>query len=210
VELDRLASGGPISVGVLLEGSADGVAARAEEMQGLLSAVIRSGDAVIRSSDEAAPGTEVVPGAHAMITAPASAPPGCWGWVPLGGDDATLLRVSFWVSALAVVLEAIDAAARETGLRPSVMGSAGAGALYVTLPAAEASGGVVARFVGRVRAALPAGRGGAVLLSAPAAVRAALAGDGGLAGATPGLALMRAVKDQFDPGHRMAPGRFPT
>jgi hypothetical protein len=21
--------------------------------------------------------------------------------------------------------------------------------------------------------------------------------------------LMRAVKDQFDPGHRMAPGRFP-
>jgi len=23
-----------------------------------------------------------------------------------------------------------------------------------------------------------------------------------------GLPLMRAVKDQFDPGHRMAPGRF--
>ena len=24
----------------------------------------------------------------------------------------------------------------------------------------------------------------------------------------PSLPLMRAVKDQFDPGHRMAPGRF--
>ena len=27
-------------------------------------------------------------------------------------------------------------------------------------------------------------------------------------GPVPSLALMRAVKDQFDPGHRMAPGRF--
>ena len=26
----------------------------------------------------------------------------------------------------------------------------------------------------------------------------------------PGAALMRAVKDQFDPGHRMFPGRFPA
>jgi glycolate oxidase FAD binding subunit len=24
----------------------------------------------------------------------------------------------------------------------------------------------------------------------------------------PSLSLMQAVKDQFDPGHRMAPGRF--
>ena len=27
-------------------------------------------------------------------------------------------------------------------------------------------------------------------------------------GPVPSLSLMRAVKDQFDPGHRMAPGRF--
>ena len=27
-------------------------------------------------------------------------------------------------------------------------------------------------------------------------------------GPVPSLPLMRAVKDQFDPGHRMAPGRF--
>jgi glycolate oxidase FAD binding subunit len=27
-------------------------------------------------------------------------------------------------------------------------------------------------------------------------------------GPVTGLPLMRAVKDQFDPGHRMAPGRF--
>ena len=47
------------------------------------------------------------------------------------------------------------------------------------------------------------------MLAAPAAVREALAGYGGMAGTVPSLALMRAVKDQFDPGHRMAPGRFP-
>jgi glycolate oxidase FAD binding subunit len=40
-------------------------------------------------------------------------------------------------------------------------------------------------------------------------VREALASGGGMAGGVPALALMRAVKDQFDPGHRMAPGRFP-
>jgi glycolate oxidase FAD binding subunit len=48
-----------------------------------------------------------------------------------------------------------------------------------------------------------------VVLAAPAAVREKLAGRGGMNGTVPGLALMRAVKDQFDPGHRMAPGRFP-
>ncbi len=47
------------------------------------------------------------------------------------------------------------------------------------------------------------------MLAAPAALRDELAGRGGMTGAVPGLALMRAVKDQFDPGHRMAPGRFP-
>ena len=47
------------------------------------------------------------------------------------------------------------------------------------------------------------------MLAAPAEVRAALAGRGGMAGSVTSLGLMRAVKDQFDPGHRMAPGRFP-
>jgi glycolate oxidase FAD binding subunit len=48
------------------------------------------------------------------------------------------------------------------------------------------------------------------VLVAPGPVRAALArGSAGLAGDVPGLSLMRAVKDQFDPGHLLAPGRFP-
>jgi glycolate oxidase FAD binding subunit len=46
--------------------------------------------------------------------------------------------------------------------------------------------------------------GSVVVLHAPAEVRAAV----DLWGPVPGLGLMRAIKDQFDPQHMMAPGRF--
>ena len=78
--------------------------------------------------------------------------------------------------------------------------------LYLEFPPGVAG---VSSFTGALRAALDHERGGVVVLAAPAAVRAELAGHGGMAGRVPSLGLMRAVKDQFDPGHRMAPGRFP-
>jgi len=43
-----------------------------------------------------------------------------------------------------------------------------------------------------------------VVLAAPAPVMAAA----GAYGMVPGAALMRAIKDQFDPEHRMFPGRL--
>jgi glycolate oxidase FAD binding subunit len=46
--------------------------------------------------------------------------------------------------------------------------------------------------------------GSAVVMHAPSPVRELV----DLWGQVTGLSLMRAVKDQFDPGHRMAPGRF--
>ena len=55
-----------------------------------------------------------------------------------------------------------------------------------------------------LRAAAVRAGGHAVVLTAPAAVRQAV----DLWGPVGGLALMRRVKDQFDPGHRFAPGRF--
>jgi glycolate oxidase FAD binding subunit len=123
----------------------------------------------------------------------------------------TLIQVSCWVSALPQVIDAIDAAARETGLSPAVAGSAGAGVLYLRLgPGVSAeTSDAIAGLVGRLRSALAGDRGGVAVLAAPGRVREALAAEGGMAGAVPALALMRAVKDQFDPGHRMAPGRFP-
>jgi glycolate oxidase FAD binding subunit len=211
VELSRAEPGGPIRVGVLLEGSADGVAARASRMANLLRPAKLGG---------------------AEVTADA---PAWWPGAPQAGSGETLIQVSFWVSALGRVLDAIEAAAGKSGLSPSIDGSAGAGVLYVRIdadgqpgsiaqaasieasrsanePEGEAGGAVagrIAEFVAGLRGALAGERGGVTVLAAPAGVREGLAGLGGMSGAVPGLALMRAVKHQFDPGHRLAPGRFP-
>jgi glycolate oxidase FAD binding subunit len=119
--------------------------------------------------------------------------------------------VSFWVSALARVLDAIEDAAAKAGVAPEVAGSAGAGVLYLRVRPGDGGGsaGAAAEFAAALRGAVAGDRGAVVVLAAPAAVREELAGRGGMSGTVPGVALMRAVKDQFDPGHRMAPGRFP-
>jgi glycolate oxidase FAD binding subunit len=178
VELAR-APGGPIQVGVLLEGSADGVAARAARMARLLGAGEASAD-----------------------------PPAWWPGAPHAGPGETLVRMSFWVSALARALDAVGAAAAKSGVSPVIEGSAGAGVLYARAGAGAAAG-AVAEFVGSLRSAVAGQRGAVVVLAAPAAVREGLGGHGGMNGSVPGLRLMRAVKDQFDPAHRMSPGRFP-
>ena len=170
--------GGPIRVGVLLEGSSEGVAARAMRMAGLLGpaetslAPPRGGAAPRRRRRHAGPRLLLGVGAAD------------------GGGRRRLGRRG------------------RHGVSPAIAGPAGAGVLYLGLDpdvAAPTSAG----FVRGLRAALAGERGGVVVLAAPAAVREALAGYGGMAGTVPSLALMRAVKDQFDPGDRMAPGRFP-
>ncbi|GIE87135.1 FAD-binding oxidoreductase [Actinoplanes regularis] len=60
------------------------------------------------------------------------------------------------------------------------------------------------RAIELLRAAAVRAGGHAVVLTAPAGVRETL----DMWGPVPGLALMRRVKDQFDPDHRFAPGRF--
>jgi glycolate oxidase FAD binding subunit len=171
----------PLRVGVLLEGTGPGVAERAKQMSEFL----------------AAPGGAVT----VAETAPAR-----WGVLP---DAVTIVRVSFWVSSLGPVLDAVAAAGAAAGVRPAVSGPAGAGALYACLDPGT-SDADAARFVTmlreRVAGALGSAgpRGGVVVLTAPAAVLAAAADRATI----PGLALMRAVKDQFDPDHRMFPGRF--
>jgi glycolate oxidase FAD binding subunit len=81
----------------------------------------------------------------------------------------------------------------------AVRGSAGTGVLYAGVPA-----GAAVTAVERLRAAAVRAGGHAVVLTAPAGVREAV----DMWGPVPGLALMRRVKDQFDPAHRFAPGRF--
>jgi glycolate oxidase FAD binding subunit len=192
-EIDRPARQAPTRVGILLEGDADGVAERSARLAELL-------------------------GGAATVS---PAPPGWWGRGAAAAPDGTVIRIAFWAEALAGVLEAVDAAASAAGLDPAVGGSAAAGVIHVAV-GEDAPADAVARFVRGLRAALGpagapapaaelAGSGGpspswasAVVLHAPAGVRAAV----DLWGPVPALGLMRAVKDQFDPEHRMAPGRF--
>jgi glycolate oxidase FAD binding subunit len=132
--------------------------------------------------------------------------PARWGVLP---SSVTVVRVSFWVSALGPVLDAVAAAGADAGVRPAVSGPAGAGALYACLDPGTSDEDAV-RFVTALRervagAVWGAGgpRGGVTVLTAPPAVFAASSDR-----TVPGLALMRAVRDQFDPDHRMFPGRF--
>jgi glycolate dehydrogenase FAD-binding subunit len=169
-------------VGVLLEGTEPGVAERARQMSELLASAGGSPEVAI-----------------------GEAPPPWWGWLALNG---TVVRVSFWVSALGGVLDAIAAADAAASVRPAVTGSAGAGLVYACLdPAVDHD--AAARFVRALRERLAGSppRGAVAVLTAPEPVLAAL-GPAGAYGEVPGSALMRAVKDQFDPEHRMCPGRF--
>jgi glycolate oxidase FAD binding subunit len=194
VEIDRPARGGPVRLGVLLEGDPDGVTERALQMRGTLGA----GSAASRTEP---PWWGAAPGGNG----PGGAGPGGVG------QGGTLIRIAFWADALRGVLEAIDVAAGAAGLDPAVAGSAASGVLHARVRA-DAPPGAVAAFLAGLREALARGepgegpptRGSAVVLNAPGDVRDLV----DLWGPVPGLDLMRAVKDQFDPGHLMAPGRF--
>lgn len=180
VELHRgPAPDGLIQVGVELEGSVSGVSSRSDDMVALLG----SG---------------------------ASASPESPGWWLAGKrvpDGGTLIAVSFWVSALQSVLDEVTDSASSLSLTPVVNGSAGAGIIHVGLgPSTDPA--VAGRFVSALRARLAHARGSVVVLTAPAPVRSALADCGGMTGPLPSLRLMKAVRDQFDPEHRMSPGRF--
>jgi len=196
VEIDRPGRDGLVRVAVLLEGDPAGVAERAAQLRDVLGAGTASSDS---------------PPAWWGVAQPARLVTG-----PHGPAEPTVLRVSFWAAALPGVLAAIDAAGKEAGLDPAVNGSAAAGVLYTVLDG-DAGPAAAAQFVTGLRDGLdratdrdfaggeaPPSRASAVVLTAPAAVRDAV----DMWGPVPSLSLMRAVKEQFDPGYLMAPGRF--
>jgi glycolate oxidase FAD binding subunit len=184
VELDWPRSGAPVSVAVLLEGDPDGVAERADRLHTVLA---NAGP--VTSAD----------------------PPLWWGRGAAAAGAGTVLRIAFWAGQLADVLTAIREAARRAGLDPAISGSGAAGVLHAAV-AADAPAQAVAQFVASLRAEPdrdPAGasvgpRASAIVLHAPAAVRDTV----DMWGPAPSGGLMLMIKDQFDPEHRMAPGRF--
>ena len=212
VEISRAGRGQPVRVGVLLDGDPASVSERSTHLRGLL------GGAAVTSP-------QAPPWWGHDGTADDGGAAGSAGDGQNTGDgqdagDGTLIRFAFWAAGLPQILAVIDAAAAGAGLDPLVSGSAAAGVIYAGLGPGADPAAVVA-FVAAVRAALARGEGdarpataprpdsppvlaSAVVVHAQPQVRDLV----DLWGPVPGLALMRAVKDQFDPGHRMAPGRF--
>jgi glycolate oxidase FAD binding subunit len=109
-----------------------------------------------------------------------------------GGPSGTLVEAAFLPSRLPEVLDAVGRA----GL--PARGSAAVAQLHIGVPPDTAPAAVA-----ELMAAVP----GAVLRHAPPEVWAAVEPPPVDPGA---LALMRRVKDQFDPDHRLAPGRSPV
>jgi glycolate oxidase FAD binding subunit len=190
VELDW--SGSVLRMGVLLEGTAGGVADRVKQMCSLIADSGVSGGAGVSGGSGAS-----------LTVAVADVPFRWWDQVPASGAPAVVARVTFWVSALAEVLDAIAASASDAGVQPAVGGPAGAGMLYACLDPGTGPA-AAARFVATLRERVAGPRGGVAVLAAPAEVLAATQAYRDV----PGAALMRAVKDQFDPGNRMFPGRM--
>jgi glycolate oxidase FAD binding subunit len=126
-------------------------------------------------------------------------------------DTGTLVRVSFAPARLAATLTLIRKAAVDSEVGAAIEGSAVTGDLDVKIPG-ESPAPAVARFVAALRAELaslsqratPAGPARAVVVYAPDEVRDLTDAHGPV----PSLALLRAVKDELDPEHRMAPGRL--
>jgi glycolate oxidase FAD binding subunit len=201
-EIDRPRRGAPATVAVLLEGRPDAVAERSAKMCAALDGS--------------------VPGGPGAAGATAAAVPPDWWNAPAAPAGGTLLQLSCPPAGLPAVLDAVDeaasgvsqaaprgrAASGSGALDPVVRGSAGTGVLAVGLDAG-APPAAVAEFVTALRELLDRQGGdlpgGTVtVVHAPPEVREAA----GLHGHIPGLGLMRAIKDQFDPGHLMAPGRL--
>ncbi len=128
--------------------------------------------------------------------------PSSWGDLPQAAGGL-LVKMVAEPAAVGVSLRAV--ADVLGGLDPGyqLRGSAGVNVLY------GAAGGagdpeLVRAAVERLRSALAGHDGSVVVLQAPAAVRRRL----DVWGPTNGLALMRRIKHELDPGRVLAPGRF--
>jgi glycolate oxidase FAD binding subunit len=126
-------------------------------------------------------------------------PPSWWGRYPFSTGDVAL-KLAVPISDLHAAVYALRDAA---GATVPVRGSAGVGVVHAALPGDTAPERVAA-VLDAVRGVLMARGGSCMVLTAPPRVRAAIDVWGDVAG----LALLRQVKQRFDPDRRLAPGRF--
>ncbi len=128
-------------------------------------------------------------------------PPPGFGSLPFDADG-TGLKVTSSLSGVAPVLAAAQLIAQHQDVALAVRGSA-AGVLYAGLPASTDPAAAAAVVVG-LRAAAAPYDGTVSVLTAPAEVRDKV----DVWGPVPGLEVMRRLKHELDPAHRLSPGRF--
>jgi glycolate oxidase FAD binding subunit len=178
VEVDRR-SDGTAEVAVLIEGIVEGVDGRVQTLRDLLAG-------------SAGAGSETAPD--------------WWGRAPWsdapGPDRDVALRLTTELAGLPRLIEALDEAAVGLSRRPVLRGSAGVGVLHAALPGEDPE--AVAAAVTTLRKSASTWSGDVVVLDGPPGVKNSV----DVWGPVRGLDLMRRVKDQFDPQHRLAPGRF--
>lgn len=126
------------------------------------------------------------------------APPG-WGELP----GPVTLKFTSVLSGVPAVVEGASALAKEQAVETSIAGSAGTGVLFMGLPA-DVSADVLRPLLEDLRRCCALFGGHVVVLRAPAALKAAV----DVWGPVNSVELMRRVKGEFDPGRRLAPGRF--
>ena len=175
VEIRRTVSASGADLFVLLEGTGPGVDGRARRLVDLLDTATRTTDVDTEEGDRLA---------RLAVS-----------------EQDTLLKVTVPLPGVGGVLRTVQAAESRYGVPCHLQGSAGAGVVYVVLPAV-AHADAVPKVVADLRGV--AVGGSAVVLQAPAHVRGLVDAWGPVNG----LALMRRVKDEFDPEHRFSPGRF--
>ncbi|HUC13463.1 MAG TPA: FAD-binding oxidoreductase [Acidimicrobiales bacterium] len=128
-----------------------------------------------------------------------TSPPANWGRLP----GEVTLKLTAVLSAVAELVECSSELAEKHGLAANLSGSAGCGVFFMglegTLPAAP-----IAALLADLRQACHRFGGHATVLRAPAPLKSSL----DIWGPIPGLGLMRNVKQNFDPGQKLAPGRF--
>jgi glycolate oxidase FAD binding subunit len=122
-----------------------------------------------------------------------------WPWELPSPPDGTgiVLKITCRLGAIAEIADA----ATELGLH--VRGAAGTGVLYAGAPA-NTSVATLAGMLELLRGLATREGGAVVLMTAPLALRY----DIDVWGPVNGLPVMRRIKQQFDPGRHLAPGRF--
>jgi glycolate oxidase FAD binding subunit len=126
-------------------------------------------------------------------------PPPRWGDLP----GPVTLKFTSVLSGVPAVVQAASSLVRDHALHAGIAGSAGTGVLFMGLPA-DVRPEVLRPLLEDLRHCCALFGGHVVVLRAPTSLKQAV----DVWGPVQGVDLMRRVKQAFDPGRRLAPGRF--